>query len=171
MSREPAELISGLLMKHFDVLLRYVISLVGNETDARDIVQETSIALVRKAASYDESRPFVPWACRFAYLETLKFREKSGRNPMLLDDDVLEILANEQAEELAEADPQGEALDVCLAKLPAIDRRLLILRYRDEVPAEEMCSELGMSRRSIFRSLKEAREKLQVCIRREVRYA
>ena len=171
MNREPAENITGLLMKHFDVLLRYVISLVGNETDARDIMQETSMALVRKASSYDENRPFVPWACRFAYLEVLKFREKSGRNPILLEDDVLEIMANEQAEALAVADPKKDALDLCLAKLPGCDRRLLILRYRDEVPADEICSELGISRRSVFRSLKEVREKLQACIKREVHYA
>ena len=158
-------------MKHFDGLLRYVISLVGNETDARDIMQEASMALVRKADSYDETRPFVSWACRFAYLETLKFREKSGKQPMLLEDDVLEIMANEQAETLTPSDPGKEALDLCLAKLPAIERRLLILRYRDEVPADEICAELGISRRSVFRQLNEIREKLQVCIKREVSYA
>ena len=171
MDREPTEMITGLLMKHFDVLLRYVISLVGNETDARDIMQETSVSLVRKAEGYDTSRPFVPWACRFAYLETLKFREKSGKRPFLLDEDVLEIIANEQAEAVATADSRKDALEMCLAKLPAPDRRLLVLRYEDELPTEEICSEMEMSRRSLFRQLKEVREKLRNCIKKEVSYA
>ncbi len=164
-------MITGLLMKHFDVLLRYVISLVGNEADARDIMQEASMSLVRKAGDFDESRSFVPWACRFAYLETLKFREKSGKRPLLLDDDVLEILANEQAEEVSTADLRKDALEECLAKLPNSDRRLLSLRYQEEVPTEEICSEMEMSRRSVFRQLKEVREKLRNCIKKEVAYA
>ncbi|MEM1295871.1 MAG: sigma-70 family RNA polymerase sigma factor [Verrucomicrobiota bacterium] len=171
MDREPAEMITGLLMKHFDVLLRYVISLVGNEADARDIMQETSMSLVRKADDYDESRSFVPWACRFAYLETLKFREKNGKRPLLLDDDVLEIIANEQAGEIATADVRKEALEACFAKLPGSARKLLTLRYHEEAPTEEICSELEKSRRSVFRELKAARESLRNCIRKELSYA
>ncbi len=171
MEREPAETITGLMMKHFDALLRYVIVLVGNETDARDIMQETSMALVRKAADYDSNRPFVPWACRFAYLETLKFREKSGRHPILLEDDVLEVVAIDQAEALETAHPAREALDACLEKLPPEDRKLLLLRYRDEVPTDAIGPELGMSRRSVFRQLKKVRQNLQVCIRKETNYA
>ncbi|MEO0446284.1 MAG: sigma-70 family RNA polymerase sigma factor [Verrucomicrobiota bacterium] len=171
MDREPAEMITGLLMKHFDVLLSYVISLVGNETDARDIMQNTSMSLIRKAGSYDSSRSFVPWACRFAYLETLKFREKRGRRPLLLEDDVLELIANEGAERVATADVRRDALEICFAKLAAADQRLLALRYHDELSTEEICSQMETSRRSVFRRLKEIRESLRNCISREVSYA
>lgn len=171
MDRESAEMITGLLMKHFDVLLRYVISLVGNETDARDIMQNTSMGLVRKAESYDQTRPFVPWACRFAYLETLKFREKSGRRPLLLEDDVLEVIAHEQAEETVFSDSRKEALENCFAKLPVDDQRLVCLKYRDELPIEEICAQMERSRRSVFRQLKALRESLRNCIRKELSYA
>ena len=58
-----------LLLKSERELLRYVMVLVPNVNDARDVLQETAIALLRTIDKYDPDRPFVPWACRFALNE------------------------------------------------------------------------------------------------------
>lgn len=50
-------------------LLRYVMALVPNVSDARDVVQETAVALWQAIDKYDPSKPFIPWACRFALNE------------------------------------------------------------------------------------------------------
>ncbi len=42
-------------------LLRYVMVLVPNVTEARDVVQETAVALWQHIADYDQARPFTPW--------------------------------------------------------------------------------------------------------------
>ena len=52
-------------------LLRYVMALVPNVSDARDVVQETAIALWQKFDQYDPERPFVAWASRFAMNEAV----------------------------------------------------------------------------------------------------
>ena len=166
MDDNPQERITALLMRHYDGLLRYTISLLGNEQDARDVVQEASIHLVRKAGDYDPEKPFLPWACRFAYYEVLKFREKNRRLPTLLDDDVLEILATEQADRLPR-DERSEALGHCLSQLPDKDQKLLELKYNQELPSEDLCEKSGMSRRSLFRHLQSLRDSLYACIRRE----
>lgn len=41
-------------------LLRYVMVLVPNPADARDVVQETAVALWKKSDHYDRTKPFVP---------------------------------------------------------------------------------------------------------------
>ncbi len=163
-SNTEAEKITGLLMQHHDTLVRYAISLLGSEQDARDVVQEASIHLMRKAADYDEDKPFVPWACRFTYYEVLKYREKNRRMPQLLDDDMLEILATEQADRL-QRDERSEALGFCLAELPSADQQLLELKYHQELDANELCEQSGMSRRSLFRHLQDLRESLYACIK------
>ena len=43
-------------------LLRYVMVIVPNVADARDIVQETAVALWDKIDRYDPDKPFAPWA-------------------------------------------------------------------------------------------------------------
>ena len=50
-------------------LLRYVMVLIPNVADARDVVQEAAVALWDKIDLYDPDKPFAPWACRFALNE------------------------------------------------------------------------------------------------------
>ena len=68
------ELMVRLLSLHQGDLFRYVFALLPHEEDARDVLQETSVALCRKFADYDPDRPFLAWAFRFAHLEVLKQR-------------------------------------------------------------------------------------------------
>ncbi|MDP1592367.1 MAG: sigma factor, partial [Prosthecobacter sp.] len=82
-----------LLTQHQAALFRYIFSLVPCEADARDILQETSVALFRKFEQYDATRPFLPWAYRFAYLQVQKHREKSARSPLLFSEDVIDLIA------------------------------------------------------------------------------
>ena len=54
-------------------LIRYVMYFVPNANDARDIVQNTAVALWKKIDAYDADEPFVAWATRFARLEARQF--------------------------------------------------------------------------------------------------
>ena len=56
-----------LLVRHEHDLLRFVLPLVGNLADARDVMQEAAVNLWKKFDEYDPSQPFLPWARRFAY--------------------------------------------------------------------------------------------------------
>src|SRR5438105_4078585 len=81
-----------LLSRHQDELFRYIFALLPHEEDARDVLQETSVALFRKVAEYDPAKPFLAWAYRFAYLEVLKQRERNQHAARFLRPDILERL-------------------------------------------------------------------------------
>jgi len=78
-----------LLSQHQESIFRYIYCLVPVEADARDIQQETSLALYRKWEQFDTSRPFLPWAFTFAFIQVQKHRAKSARSPLTFDPDVL----------------------------------------------------------------------------------
>jgi hypothetical protein len=44
----------------------FILSMVWNATDADDVLQQTNLVLWEKSAEFDASRPFLPWAMRFA---------------------------------------------------------------------------------------------------------
>lgn len=54
-----------LLIKHEPQLLRCMLVTVPNRADARDIVQECSVALWRRFDTYDEKQAFRGWALGF----------------------------------------------------------------------------------------------------------
>lgn len=157
-----------LLTQHQEQLFRYIFSLVPCEADARDVLQETSVALFRKFDQYDATRPFLPWAYRFAYLQVQKHREKSARSPLLFSEDVIDLIANERAHIEPQLDERLRVLDACLGKLTPQDKELVTSRYALRQSAEEMMRRFDMSRRTLFRNLEMLRQRLHECVTRQL---
>ena len=157
-----------LLTRHQEALFRYIFSLVACEADARDILQETSLALYRKFDQYDAARPFLPWAYRFAYLQVQKHREKASRSPLLFGEDVMDLLAHDRERMEPELDERLQLLDGCLGKLTPQDKELVTSRYAMRQGAEEMMQRFAMSRRTLFRNLELLRQRLHECVTRQL---
>lgn len=171
MSAEPPssrENLVLLLSQHQESLFRYIYCLVPVEADARDIQQETSLALYRKWEQFDTSRPFLAWAFRFAYLQVLKHREKSARSPLTFDPDVLDLLAGEHERVADHLDRRLRLLDGCLQKLPASEKDLVTSRYARRESAEMLMDRLHLSRRTLFRRLELLRQRLHDCVTRQL---
>jgi RNA polymerase sigma-70 factor (ECF subfamily) len=162
------ELLVRLLSKHQDDLFRYIFALLPHEEDARDVLQETSVALYRKFTEYDPSKPFLAWAYCFAYLEILKQRERNQRGARLLKRDLVERLAREREPHEPVLQARLLALDSCLKELSAPDQELIRQRYQKKAAAEELMRQFETSRRTLFRKLDHIRRLLFDCITRRV---
>ena len=166
---DRTELLITLLTEHQPALFRYIFSLLANEADARDVLQETSLAISRKFANYDSERPFLPWAYRFAYLEVLKQREKTKRSPLCFSEDIVELLADERQKVEPHLDARLVALESCLEKLPQDDRRMMTYRYDSGHDTEEIMERMEMTRRTLFRNLERVRASLADCITKQLK--
>ena len=166
---DRTELLITLLTEHQPTLFRYIFSLLANEADARDVLQETSLAISRKFSNYDPKRPFLPWAYRFAYLEVLKQREKTKRSPLCFSEDIVELLADERQKVEPHLDARLSALRSCLEKLPQDDRRMMAYRYDSGHDTEEIMERMEMTRRTLFRNLGRVRASLADCITKQLK--
>lgn len=165
---DRTELLVRLLSRHQDDLFRYIVALVAHEDDARDVLQETSVAVCRKFPEYDPAKPFLAWAYGFAHLEVLKHRDRDRHRVRPFSLEILERLADERAAAEPVMQVRLQALEVCLGKLSEADRALIRRRYQDRVPAEQAAREAGASRRTLFRNLERIRGLLLECIRRQL---
>lgn len=168
MEAERAELLVRLLSRHQGDLFRYIFALLPHEEDARDVFQETSVALCRKFAEYDPAQPFLPWAFGFAYLEVMKQRQRSRRAAFPLSRELVERLAREREGLGPVLQMRLLALEQCLEELPPADRELIRRRYQAGDRTDELVKESGASRRTFFRQLDRVRRVLQDCISRRV---
>lgn len=163
------ELFVSLVAANYDHLRRYVFTLLPNEEDTKDVLQEVCISISRRFDEYDRSRPFLPWACRFAYFKVLKFQEQERPRRMIrLPAEVLELLAVTREEEEPVLAERLVALEKCLDKLSDRDRRLIQARYVERTPTDEIASSFSQSRRTLFRNLERVRRLLFDCIDRTV---
>ena len=112
-------------------LVRYVMAIVPNAADARDILQDTAVALWQKIDQYDPEKPFVAWACRFALNKARAFLRAESRRQRFLADDVNKLLAEQRVAVASKLDARREHLRACLNKLPDEQAELLQARYFD----------------------------------------
>ncbi len=158
------EMLVRLLSRNQEKLYRYIFALLPHEEDARDVLQETCVALARKFDQYDLTKPFLAWAYRFAYLEVLKQKERDRHTGFRLTPELLERLAREREEHEPILEARLLALQSCLGELEPTDRDILRHRYELKTPTAQLADHFGLSRRTLFRKLDQIRGYLSKCI-------
>jgi RNA polymerase sigma-70 factor (ECF subfamily) len=153
---------------HLD-LLRYVLTLLPDRHQAEDVVQETARLLWQKFDEYDPSRPFGPWARRFAYLEVLKSLRRQSVRGKYFSDQLVEQLAEERLEQEEQLSAQREALAGCVQKLDPSSRELLMLRYGGEMTMQRLASQQGRSANALYLAIHRIRQRLIECVNRALR--
>lgn len=150
-------------------LLRYVMAIVPNVTDARDVVQDTALALWKQIDKYDPARPFIPWACRFALNEARMFlRTDARRRRRCLAEDVVHLLEARRVEVADDLDARRQHLATCMEALPERHRCVVQGYYFDDETVETLAARLGKTVDAIYKALQRIRQALQQCIEQKL---
>ena len=165
---QKGELFARLVGRCQRKVFLYALGLIHNATDAEEIVQETNVVLWRKFDEYEPGTSFESWACRVAYFEVLKFREKSARQRRVFSARLVETLAAEAEEVADEFDDRRDALEGCLTRLRDVDRTLVLQRYQPGATTRGLAESRGRSVQGTRRSLHRIRMTLLECIQRQL---
>lgn len=153
-------------------LFGYLVTLLGNVHDARDVLQEANLVMWRRMDSFTPGTDFGAWARKCAYFQAMAFLRDRKRGPSLLGEELLALIAEE-----AEQDPHFDdharrlALRDCLGSLDDKQRALIQRRYQENTPLRQLAGELGKSESAMKMTLLRIRETLQVCIGTKLREA
>ena len=149
-------------------LLRYVMSLLPNRTQAEDVVQETARALWKKAKDYNPEQPFWPWAKKFAYFEVLRHRKRQAIRGKYFTETLIETLAAEHDEAEPVLEEQRAVLGQCLERLDGKARELVVCRYDRNQTLDSIAREHGRSANSLYLMMHRIRKKLVECVNRRM---
>lgn len=155
-----------LFLAHEQEILRSVLVFVPKRHDARDIVQETAVALWQHFAEYDAARPFVNWACGFARMEVRMFLRRAQRRAALTEKAAAALEVTAQIE-LLRQDERERHLAECRDQLPPGHRRVLDGYYLDERSVEDLARSDGRSAEAVYKLLQRIRRALLECIERK----
>lgn len=143
---------------------RYVFMMIPRAVDAAAVLQDVSVLLWKKWENYDEGRPFVPWAIRFAYLEVLKWRQRQAREKLIFSDGLLEQINSTYADAEPLTEARRKALDHCLDELSDQDREMVNLRYGRHGAVKQEAERIGISMHKLYYALEKIRAQLLGCI-------
>ena len=147
---------------------QYVASLIRDQWAVRDIMQNTSLALLRKFLQYDPSLPFLPWALGVAKFEILGHRRDTARDRMLCDSEFLEHYTQTWAQVAPRIKDEAAALRDCVSELQGRPRAIIALRYAEGQTSEVIAAELKLSAANVRTILKRVRETLKQCVEKRM---
>ncbi len=154
-------------LEHEPELLRTVLVYVPSRADARDILQETAIALWRNFEQYDPQRPFVNWACGYARIEVKRFLRRS-QQLALLSERAAGVVAAFESQITDESEARSRALQSCLDQLPQQQRVLIRDYYVAEKSVASLADETNRTVDAVYKALQRIRFKLSNCIERKL---
>jgi len=150
----------------------FILSLVWNPAEAEDVLQETNLVLWEKAAEFDASQPFLPWAMRFAQFQSLAWHKRHRRQQWLVfNDELTRLLADEAVQEERVFEDRQHALTACVQKLPVEQRSLIARRYQPDGSVNAIATAGGTTPKAISDRLRRIRHTLLQCVQKKLREA
>lgn len=162
---QPSSEFVGLLTAHQADLWAFIIALLPGDSEVADVLQKTNLVLWKGQKKFKPGTNFLAWSFTIARFEVLTHLKKKKRHgPILLDGELLEMIASEAPDEIERADRRLAALENCLKKLRPEDRELLNHRYQSHLGLEKFSKRVGRSVSSLSVTLHRLRTELRKCI-------
>jgi RNA polymerase sigma-70 factor (ECF subfamily) len=164
---DPGQFIE-LYAAHEARLRGYVLSLVPRWSDAEDIAQQSSLILWKKFDQYEPGTNFFAWACQIVRFEVRAFSRRVARDRMIFSDEFVNAVMEQTVQSRTDLQDRVNALQKCVAKLPAPHRELLRLRYDERRPVGSVAKVLNRPLEAVYKTLSRIRQTLYTCIRRQL---
>lgn len=155
---------------HEEALRSYARSLLPNWEVVDEVLQEASVVMWRKFDQLDSIEGFLPWAKVIVRFESLKARRTVARDKLWFSEDLIEIMADEDAGDESDEtlNSERDALDTCLGKLNEAQRDLVLLPYRDHGAVTQLAEQSKKSVNSYYKKIGRIRDNLANCIEMEL---
>ncbi len=130
--------------------------MIGNASDAEDLMQEIFMRVFVALPSFEERAKFSTWLYRVTYNHCLNFlakqRQSGARNEAY----------TRQTQQLSGSSPEMSAiLEQALLRLDKEQRSLLIMKYIMDLEIREIAATLGISQSAVKMRLLRARDELR----------
>lgn len=157
-------LVQSLFIAHLPALRAVIIAMMPDADQVDDVVQETFLTVLHKAADFQPGTNFVAWASAIA---RYKVREALRKRPLRfepLSEEVLDMLdaaAPPPDHRLEELRTRFEA---CLQQLAPRARQVMELRYHGGLLPAEIARHIRWSANAVRVALTRARILLKDCV-------
>jgi RNA polymerase sigma-70 factor (ECF subfamily) len=166
-SDERTEAFIRWLTDHQSGLYSYLVTLLGDVHEARNVLQETNLVLWRRSADFVDGTDFGAWSRTIARYQVLAYLRDKKRDRHLFDEELLLQIA-ERPQAVEDDEGRRIALRHCLAELPEGPRLLVSLRYGAEASIRDLAQRLGKSDVAVKMALSRIRQRLMHCIEKKM---
>jgi RNA polymerase sigma-70 factor (ECF subfamily) len=138
--------------------------MVHHQSDAEDIMQQTSSEMWRLFDRFEKGTNFASWGIAIAKFKILDYRKKQSKRRLFLAQEVYEKVTMELHNTARNPDKRKNALQGCLRKLKQSDRKILSLHYEEGLTYLKISEKLNLSKSGIYKVMARIHTSLQKCI-------
>ena len=146
-----------LTLKYREALYRKAFYIVRNKDEAFDIVQEAFVKVLKQENFFDVDFKIKAWLYRVVTNRALNIRRDTARRKVLIEQNVFEDRsAADQVSTIIEREA-GSKLQICLNKLSEDHRKVIELRYFDELSYKEISEVLDVAPGTVMSRISRAK--------------
>lgn len=139
---------------------------LGSPFEADDLAQEAFIVAFRKIKEFEPGRPFGPWLRAIAFNLLRNFWAKHRAEPVGHSEELSLLVDERIGINYSEKNELNtlQTLRECMGKLDASMRKLVELRYHEDLPLSELTRTLNVNHSTLTMRLHRLRVALKQCI-------
>ena len=154
--------------RHQNMIQAYAYAIVRDFHTAEDVYQDVATVVAERWDSAPSGEALTPWLREITRRKALEALRKLQRmRPMLSENVIAKI---EEHFLSAEAGPGRKDLRAvlveCVHKLERVARQVIQARYCDQLPCEQIATQIGRSVQSVYSIIKRSRLMLAKCAER-----
>ncbi len=157
------------LMIHRKRIYAFIMALVGDSSDADDIMQDTAALMWEKYFQAEEITNFPAWGMRIAHYKILEFRRKNYRKKIQFDSELLDSISEKAASVNEKVDIRFEAMKQCLSNLDKKSRELIQSRHQKGQTVKNIARLYNIPLHNAYKQISRLHHQLVRCIRRALR--
>lgn len=146
-------------------LTAYIRSIVTNRHLAEDVFQDVSVLALQQRDHFESTAHLENWLRRTARHKSLNTIAKMVNRQVSLDSYVLDLLEPEwESVDRLEWAENIERLEHCIERLPETGRRMLRMRYEQDLSGSAIGKQLGRKASAVYVTLSRMRKALEQCM-------
>ncbi|HOM77283.1 MAG TPA: sigma-70 family RNA polymerase sigma factor [Anaerohalosphaeraceae bacterium] len=144
----------------------YIYLLIPIQSEAEDIFQDTLSVMWSKYDQFERERDFGAWGIGIASNLIKNYRRKRKNQSFFLEEDLENLLEKEARQSIKSLDARIEALRQCLSHLDPLDRKIIHMRYEEDIAVKAIAEKIRTTIKAIYVKLARSHDQLLRCIRR-----
>jgi len=146
----------------------FISLLIRDYHDAQDVLQEVAAAVLSHDPSRSVPQSFNAWVIGIARNKAMERHRRRSGDKLVFDSDALQLLAQAHERAHEQQGPLFDAMEHCLKRLASKARRLVEMRYQDNLKPVEIAKTMGSNISAINVALHRIRAALRECIEARV---
>jgi RNA polymerase sigma-70 factor (ECF subfamily) len=147
----------------------YLLTVLHNNTDTEEVLQETAAVLWEKFDQYQEGSNFGAWAISIARNKALQFMQKNKQTRQIFDESFYDKVSRQAEHSSSDIHERVRALQACLEKIPEKGKKLLSMKFSKEMSYQRISQMTGYTPNNLYQLIWKMMRALRSCIEKHLR--